>query len=420
MNKSARLLQLGMAWIFAFVITSCVSNGKPPSIAGDWQGTLGTGNKKIRLIINIKEKAKDSWTGGVLSIDQNPDWGSPMPVTSITFDGAKLKLSVPDVAATYEGTLSTDHTSIEGTWTQRASTTLALHRQTKENAWLDLSPHKVQLVTVDKDVKVEVLDWGGSGRPIIFLAGLGNSAHIFDGFATKLTPKYHVYAVTRRGFGASSAPAEGYSADRLGDDVYAVIDSLKIKRPFLAGHSFGGEELSSVGTRHPDKVAGLIYMDAAYEYAYYDAVRGDFLIDVLDLRSKLDHLRPWMKPRDLRPLVHELLQTGLPQLQKHLQKMEKDLQTAPDDGADAPPPLMQALLSGTQKYTAIPVPLLAIYAPDPADPEDAANTEAQAKALERGIPSARVVRLKNATHYVFLSNEADVLRELDAFVSAQP
>jgi hypothetical protein len=33
------------------------------------------------------------------------------------------------------------------------------------NRQRDESPHSVQFVTVDRDVKLEVLNWGGSGRP---------------------------------------------------------------------------------------------------------------------------------------------------------------------------------------------------------------------------------------------------------------
>src|SRR5882762_9932294 len=128
--------------------------------------------------------------------------------------------------------------------------------------WHDPSPHSVQFLTVDENVKLEVLDWGGSGRPLVLLAGLGNTAHVFDDFAPKLTSEYHVYGITRRGFGASSVPASGYSADQLGDDVLAVLNALKLDRPVLAGHSIAGEELSSVGTRDPERVAGLIYLDA--------------------------------------------------------------------------------------------------------------------------------------------------------------
>jgi non-heme chloroperoxidase len=60
---------------------------------------------------------------------------------------------------------------------------------------------------VEKGVRLEVLDWGGSGRPLVLLAGGGDTAHIFDDFAPKLTPSFHVYGIARRGFGES-----GFSA----------------------------------------------------------------------------------------------------------------------------------------------------------------------------------------------------------------
>src|SRR5207253_1114685 len=102
------------------------------------------------------------------------------------------------------------------------------------------------------------------------LAGLGNTAHVFDDFAPKLSARYHVYGITRRGFGVSSTPASGYDADRLGGDVLAVLDALQIQRPTLIGHSFAGEELSSVASQRPDRIAGLVYLEAGYEYAFDD------------------------------------------------------------------------------------------------------------------------------------------------------
>src|ERR1035438_9652858 len=98
----------------------------------------------------------------------------------------------------------------------------------RATAQTDSSPHKVQFVTVEEGVQLEVLDWGGSGRPLIFLAGAGDTAHRFDGFVPQFTARHHVYGITRRGSGASSkpAPANGnYSADHLGDDVLAVMRS---------------------------------------------------------------------------------------------------------------------------------------------------------------------------------------------------
>lgn len=293
----------------------------------------------------------------------------------------------------------------------------------------------VHMITVDKNVNLEVVDWGGSGRPVVLLAGLGGTAHIFDNFAPKLTSGYHVYGITRRGFGVSSAPASGYSADRLGDDVLAVLDSLKLKRPVLVGHSIAGEELSSVATRHPERIAGVIYLDAAYSYAYYDRSRGDLLIDSLELQEKLEQLIQ-LQP-DPKQLIQELLQTTLPQFERDLQNLQKDLPVTPAPTRALPMPTaaMTAVIAGQQKYTDIRVPVLAIYAVPhdlgsvfgndeaaraAAEAIDTTRTEAQAKALERGVPSARVVRLPHASHDVIQSNEADELREIKAFLTSLP
>ena len=72
------------------------------------------------------------------------------------------------------------------------------------------------------------------------------------------------------------------------------------------------------------------------------------------------------------------------------------------------------------------MPALAIFAsphdigaasPDPAfDRFDEAVTERQARAFERGVPGARVLRWPHASHYLFLTREADVLKEMSAFV----
>jgi non-heme chloroperoxidase len=302
---------------------------------------------------------------------------------------------------------------------------------------IDSSPHSVQFVTVDHNVKLEVLDWGGSGRALVFIPGLGATAHTFDQFAPKLTAAYHVYGITRRGFGASSAPVptdDNYTADRLGDDVLAVIDALKLNRPVLVGHSLGGEELSSVGSRHPEKVAGLVYLDAGYAYAFYDRARGDVAIDSIALRKMLQQLIPGYGPNDQRALIQQLLST-LPQFEKELQR-ELEVQEAGPRSEVRPnlPPANPAILAGEQKYTDIRVPVLAIFAlphnwgtivenaddQAAADDADVAYYGPQVDAFEKGVPNARVVRIPYASHGIYRSNEEDVLREMNAFLKALP
>jgi non-heme chloroperoxidase len=407
-------------------------------ISGDWQGTIKTGDRetgRYRYLLHIVKKKNGAWSGTVRMIDQRIDWGGLRPVSSLSLAGTDFKFVIEQPDGSYEGKVSPDLTSITGTWKQGQSQQLEFVRPTKETLWRDDPRHTTQLITVDEDVKLEVLDWGGSGRPLVLLTGLGNSAHIFDQFAPKLTASYHVYGISRRGSGASSSPEKGYEADRLGDDVLAVLDALKLSRPALAGHSIAGEELSSIGSRHPERVSGLIYLDAGYSYALYDSARGDFTIELKDLERKLQQLEPGKMPEDRKQLIRDLLETSLPAFEKQLSEMQKSIAAAPPPPPSAGPPprplfASVAIISGGQKYTDIRVPILAIFAlphsTSPAvrnDPKKLAEYEAreeefvgaQAKAFEH-LPSARVVRLPFANHYVFFSNEADVLREMNAFI----
>lgn len=285
-------------------------------IAGDWQGTLKAGPKELRTIVKIARGDDGRWNATLFSIDQSPDRGAGIPSNSATLQDSVFKFTVDMLHGAYEGKVSVDGTSITGTWTQGLPIPLELKRATPETAWNDPSAHTAQLVKVDKDVKLEVLDWGGSGRPLVFLAGLGNTAHVFDKFAPQFASAYHVYGITRRGYGSSSVPDAGYSADQLGDDVLAVLDVLHLSQPILVGHSIAGEELSSIGSRYPKKVAGLIYLDAGYGYAYYDRARGNLNIDLAELQRKLEQMQPGKGPPDALPLIQELLESLLPHLRK--------------------------------------------------------------------------------------------------------
>src|SRR4051794_19016958 len=68
-------------------------------------------------------------------------------------------------------------------------------------AFVDSAEHRVLHVTVAPGVRLEVLDWGGSGPAVLLLAGMSNSGHSYDTFAPRLAGDYHLVAITRRGLG---------------------------------------------------------------------------------------------------------------------------------------------------------------------------------------------------------------------------
>jgi non-heme chloroperoxidase len=308
----------------------------------------------------------------------------------------------------------------------------------KSVPWRDPSPHTIQFVTVDKNVQLEVLDWGGNGRPVILLAGGGNTAHVFDEFAPKLAIKYHVYGITRRGFGSS-----GFSTleqvSQLGDDILSVIDSLKLNKPVLIGHSIAGTELSSIANSHPDKISGLVYLEAGYLYAI-DNGKGATMKEFLEISG----------PKPPSPGDNDL--TNFSTLQNWdaqvygFRMPEAEFRQIWDSTSDGRPvklrdfpgnSMFMNIMTSTIKYKNIPVPALVIFAiphvqeawmKESTDPiiHNEAETyfktldglaNKQAKAFKEGVLSSHVERMRGM-HYIFLSNEKVVLHKIHTFVDS--
>lgn len=328
--------------------------------------------------------------------------------------------------------------SVAGLLALTVGSAVILHAQNSVTA----ATPKVEFVTVETGVKLEVLDWGGprdgsKARPLVFLSGLGDTAHVYEQFAPQFTAHHHVYGITRRGFGASSKPEStdaNYSADRLGEDVVAVIDALKLDRPVLAGHSIAGEELSWVGTRHPEKVAGLIYLDAGDYYGFYDQARGNSWIDMLEVKRRLDALRAGAV---YDGAYREGLEENVAQLDKDLLLEEKRFTSLPAMPAPpAPPAIPLAVLFGEEKFTKVDTPAMDIVAcphdmtwmfRGPLEHDAAGQAAIRADDLERcmvqstafgaAMPWVPVVRIANGNHHVFVSNPDVVMRAMNDFMA---
>jgi non-heme chloroperoxidase len=425
-----------LAWAALLLMALPAIAHAAPDISGTWQGA-----DKSQHVLKIR-KPPGGLRGDFYNLGEEAA-GSPRngnTISSITFDGGTVKFSLDDTGGTFEGKLADDGKTITGTWQPEfgPSAPLNFTRATKQTAWvIDPSPHKVSFVTVQKGVKLEVLDWGGNGPPLLLLSGLGNTAHVFDSFAPKFTDKHHVYGLTRRGFGLSTSPPvtdDNYDADRLGDDVLAVIDTLKLERPVVAGHSIAGEELSSVGTRHPEKLSGLIYLDAIFQYSFYNPAQADLSSGTSTVRRDLDRMFELQNsPAQWRALIAEV-QAAIPDLQKSLQETADQLAGAPEyalSQVNATPEdeAGNRIFTNMRRYGAVKVPVLAILAMPracgancdrPFMQKIMAADAARADYFEQQSPNAHTVRLPNASHYVWRSNEADVLREMNNFMDGLP
>jgi pimeloyl-ACP methyl ester carboxylesterase len=304
-------------------------------------------------------------------------------------------------------------------------------------AWRDPSPHQVRWITVDSSVSLEMLDWGGSGRPIVLL-GCYLSAHVHDEFAPKLTNQFHVYGITRRGIGASDKPTSGYTVQRSADDVLEVLDSLNVRKSLLVGTSCAGQILTMFASQHPDRLSGLVYLDGAGDPTTpaYDPPMPDptTLPRPIEPASALDR----SSFEALRVSQRRRLGFAFPEAE-----WRQQFAANPDGSVGRSLmslEIRQAITVDARvkpNYAGIRVPVLAIYQAQRPFEEAAADfvirNEQERAALRQqyaatrtmytrwqqdllaAVPTARIVELPGANLFMFLSNEADVLREIQAF-----
>jgi pimeloyl-ACP methyl ester carboxylesterase len=91
--------------------------------------------------------------------------------------------------------------------------------------------------------------------------GLASSQHIWDQMLPRLTRHFHVVTYDARGHGSSAKPNHGYGFDHVVADALAVADGAGLRRPVIAGHSWGAMVALEVAARHPSPVAGAVLID---------------------------------------------------------------------------------------------------------------------------------------------------------------
>jgi non-heme chloroperoxidase len=302
------------------------------------------------------------------------------------------------------------------------------------DAWRDHAPHRAGTVGVAPGVRLHYLDWGGRGTPIVFLAGLGNTAHAWDEFAGAFTGRHRVVALTRRGFGESSHPADGYDVPTLAADLLAALDSLHLDRVVLVGHSFAGEEMTRLAAEHPARVAKLVYLEAAYDRPTVDsAFRAVFPTEPPDLPTPpAPAAADTATPAAYVAFVQRTRGVAIP---------EADIRTrmAHDGWNESAAAPFRALVAASERppYARVRAPALAVYAvadsvaqlepwyrADAARApavqaylDRAAQVDARARAeFRRRVRRGRVLVIHGGHHWIFVSHRNTVLRAMRAFL----
>jgi hypothetical protein len=111
---------------------------KPSDIDGAWSGTLDTGAAKLRIVFHITN-TEDGLTATMDSLDQNL---RGMPMTSVTRDGASIKIEARQIGGSFSGKISADLASIDGKWSQGGAELPLVIKRSKDQAEIENKPVK--------------------------------------------------------------------------------------------------------------------------------------------------------------------------------------------------------------------------------------------------------------------------------------
>lgn len=226
--------------------------------------------------------------------------------------------------------------------------------------WSDAAAHQERFVEAN-GVRLNVLDWGGTGPALILIHGYGDSPHAFDDLAPAFNDRFRVVAYARRGHGKSSG-GESFTNETLAADLVAVMDSLGIAKANLAGWSMGGNEITAAAGLFPDRVEKLVYLEGGYDWSdpAFGAALAEMPVSIdppAAATSGIDAFKAWWMSTwwpggDVGRVEAYLRDAGgvMP---------DGTLHAVPDSATAAR--ALEALLSEHRDYGKVKVPALAIY-----------------------------------------------------------
>lgn len=116
--------------------------------------------------------------------------------------------------------------------------------------------------------KLYVTDGGHGGIPVIFHHGLGSDSGCWQGQLDHLRKTRRAIAFDARGHGKSerAARVSAYTVEALADDLDRVVVQRDVARFWLVAHSFSGVVASAYAASHPERLAGIVYVDAVGDF----------------------------------------------------------------------------------------------------------------------------------------------------------
>ena len=260
-------------------------------------------------------------------------------------------------------------------------------------------------------MRFHLVSWGEDDLPtILFLHGGNQTARTWDLICHELSASHRCLALDQRGHGDSEwSYAFDYGARAHARDITALVDHFGLERLVVVGMSMGCINALRYAIDHPERLAGLVAVDAG-PWVRLDGAQGisDFVQDCAELPSLEDYVdramrfNPRRDPRLLRiSLRHNLRRLPDGNLTwKSDQRRHRDMSSLE--------PMLDDLRDGIDR---IRCPALVVRGA-----ESEVFLDVDAERFAEALPRGRWTSVPGAGHTVQGDNPAALLEELRAFL----
>ena len=101
-------------------------------------------------------------------------------------------------------------------------------------------------------ININYKDFGNSeGTPIVYLHGWGQNIQMMEPIAKPFAKTHRLIILDLPGFGKSDEPDYAWTLEDYVDMVNSLLKELKVKKPNLIGHSFGGKLSILYASKYP-------------------------------------------------------------------------------------------------------------------------------------------------------------------------
>jgi pimeloyl-ACP methyl ester carboxylesterase len=115
---------------------------------------------------------------------------------------------------------------------------------------------------------------GDRGPPVILIPGLASGPWVWDATVERLRKDHVLYLLTLPGFDGRK-PVAGATLESLRGDLLALIETRRIGKPVIVGHSLGGTLALSFAAAHSDRIAGVVAVDGLPVFPGTERMTGD-------------------------------------------------------------------------------------------------------------------------------------------------